>query len=627
MKNRNKRLVRVTTLFVVVASFALLSCLPREARAGDIISNGTVTLGVNDEGHLNFCCGSLSQTNSTTVVGLRFVPTNAEATADGCLCEGWGAADATSGVSGFANISSDGGANNMTVESFEVDADKTTATSIVRIPAEVSVLRVTHFYHPSSTPNLYQADVTIENISDAPVDLRYRRVMDWDIEPTAFSEFVTINGGTAADLEFTSDNGFATANPLDTAERASDQNTCGLDTDFTDCGPADHGALFDFNFGALAPGAKKEFRIFYGAAATEAEANAALAAVGAEAFSFGQPNTTDGPTLGTPNTFIFAFAGIGGTPVICEGIEGNTCPKADSQSVTTPEDTSKIIKLTGSDADGDPLTFSIVTPPQHGDLSLLTIASAKQKSKPKPKHKKPKGKPGPIAAVIPSTGANNVTYTPAPNYNGPDSFTFKVNDGKADSAPAIVNITVTPVADSIVIQTVTLERRTSPTAGYSYSTPGIAAVLKLLNVDGNNSVSLNIPSIKAKNVPKGCAANVLPSDEVTIAPPVISETIPIVDDPDSSDPGDSQGEIKVVEIGPAGMSAATQNNCQVTLELTAFSISTAANPSSLFVLSETLCIDSDGGDVYSCAPTVVATLAKQSRANRAAIKIAPPVTR
>ena len=38
--------------------------------------------------------------------------------------------------------------------------------------------------------------------------------------------------------------------------------------------------------------------------------------------------------------------------------------------------------------------------------------------------------------------APNLTYTPAANYNGADSFTFKVNDGQADSAAATVSITV-----------------------------------------------------------------------------------------------------------------------------------------------------------------------------------------
>jgi hypothetical protein len=47
-----------------------------------------------------------------------------------------------------------------------------------------------------------------------------------------------------------------------------------------------------------------------------------------------------------------------------------------------------------------------------------------------------------------SGAGTNVTYTPAANYNGTDSFTFKVNDGKVDSAVAAVSITVTPVNDA-----------------------------------------------------------------------------------------------------------------------------------------------------------------------------------
>src|SRR5262249_60038719 len=40
------------------------------------------------------------------------------------------------------------------------------------------------------------------------------------------------------------------------------------------------------------------------------------------------------------------------------------------------------------------------------------------------------------------------SYTPAANYNGPDSFTYKANDGTADSGVATVNITVTSVNDA-----------------------------------------------------------------------------------------------------------------------------------------------------------------------------------
>jgi hypothetical protein len=518
----------------------------------------------------------------------------------------------------------------MTVESFEVAADKTTATSIVRIPAEESVLRVTHFYHPSSTPNLYQADVTIENISESPVDLRYRRVMDWDIEPTPFNEFVTINGGTAADLEFTSDNGFATANPLGGRGSLS----CPANTDFVDCGPDDHGALFDFNFGTVAPGATKDFRIFYGAAASEAEANAALAAVGAEAFSFGQPSTINGPTLETPNTFIFAFAGIGGAPVIC-GANTNHCPVAEPQPhVTTPEDTPKIITLTGSDADGDSLTFIIVTLPEHGTLSAPTPATnvlrSKARSQLKARLQKERKIRGSIAsklsrkelaALIQSLSANTVTYTPAANYNGPDSFTFKVNDGQTDSAPATVNITVTPVPDAPEIQSLGFERRDFPTP--QYSTPGIAAVLKFLNVDDNESVSLRVSLLKARNVPKGCGPDVIPSDEVSIF--LFSEVVPLGDDPDSVDPNRSEGELKTVEIGPQAMQVASDNACQVTLQVTQFTVNRTG---SLANFSGSACIDSDSNEITTpCTSATATASSRQLRSSGALRKIAPPAVR
>jgi hypothetical protein len=285
-----------------------------------IVSNGTVQLGINPTGNLNVPGGTPSSGTGTTDVGLRYVPTNADATSPGCLCEGWGVADEESpeapadpnaGTTGYANVSSDGGPNHLRVVEFENDEE--TAKSVVDVlggeDGETPIIRVTHEYEPfAGSPNLYRAVVTVENLTGTTIgDLRYRRVMDWDVEPTAFSEFVTIDGDSSSEfLKFSSDNGFASANPL------AGPSTIEAEGFFTDSGPADHGALFDFGFGQLPPLESRTFSIFYGAAGTETDAIAAVSAAQAEIWSLGQPNTSDGPTLGTPNTFIFGFSGIGG---------------------------------------------------------------------------------------------------------------------------------------------------------------------------------------------------------------------------------------------------------------------------------------------------------------------------
>ena len=75
------------------------------------------------------------------------------------------------------------------------------------------------------------------------------------------------------------------------------------------------------------------------------------------------------------------------------------------------------ISVTGSDVDGDSLTFGVVTQPTNGALSGTTP---------------------------------NLTYTPDPNFNGSDSFTFKANDGFLDSATATVSVTVNSINDDPV---------------------------------------------------------------------------------------------------------------------------------------------------------------------------------
>src|SRR5207302_1453366 len=63
-----------------------------------------------------------------------------------------------------------------------------------------------------------------------------------------------------------------------------------------------------------------------------------------------------------------------------------------------------------------------------------------------------------------------------PNYNGPDGFTFKANDGTIDSNVAAVSISVTPVNDPPVA------------AGQSVTTPedtSKAIILSASDVDGD----------------------------------------------------------------------------------------------------------------------------------------------
>jgi hypothetical protein len=91
----------------------------------------------------------------------------------------------------------------------------------------------------------------------------------------------------------------------------------------------------------------------------------------------------------------------------------NQAPVANSTSATTPEDTPKPIALTGTDAEDGQLTGTMTTPPAHGTYV-------------------------------------NGTYTPAANYNGPDSIGFSVKDRANLTSTGTISITVTPVNDAPV---------------------------------------------------------------------------------------------------------------------------------------------------------------------------------
>jgi type IV pilus assembly protein PilY1 len=308
----------------LAAAGALLAALPTTAGAQGIITNGAgLALGLKATGAMNVDQDATVDPYNSDFVGLSFFtdysavgatdgppagPAWGDATSPGCLCEGWGVS--ADGVAGF-----DGnGFANLTVDSAVYTASTLVSTTHLTSLAGLSIV---HDYHPSVSDSLYEATVTITNGTGADIaDLRYRRVMDWDVPPTTFDEFVTIEGALLGDLIDSCDDGFETADPTEdcTSILAGTKNV-----DFEDSGPFDHGASFTFGFGPLAAGASKTFKIYYGAAATEAAALAALIAVDAEGiYSFGQASSLGGPDPGVPATFIFGVGGVGAPPVAPE---------------------------------------------------------------------------------------------------------------------------------------------------------------------------------------------------------------------------------------------------------------------------------------------------------------------
>ena len=53
--------------------------------------------------------------------------------------------------------------------------------------------------------------------------------------------------------------------------------------------------------------------------------------------------------------------------------------------------------------------------------------------------------------------APNLVYTPNPDVSGPDQIVFKVSDGRTESAPATINITIRPVNDPPVIAVIPVQ--------------------------------------------------------------------------------------------------------------------------------------------------------------------------
>ena len=358
IKNLSNSLLAGAGLGLATALSAL-SPQVAQAQVGAVIFNNadpslaSVALGVNDAGHLNFSdpLGFGPVNARTTGLSYRFPDgTWRDATASGCLCEGWGVAVTDplgNRVAGFVNQA----AGNGGLTGGVFGSTTTTASSLIQL-ADYPV-DIKHFYGVSSVPNVFQGNITITNSGTETVtDVVYRRVMDWDVAPTEFNEYVS-HFGVESNLEsaggkvrFASNNGFASSDPgwYPGEILLSDSS---INVDFFQKGSADQGSVFDFAFGDLAPGESRTFNIFYGAAANLADAQATIEKLKPDVWSFGQstnssyippeePVAPEEPvdlSIGLPAvekfapdlwwkwkntpaddlpTFLFAFGGVGG---------------------------------------------------------------------------------------------------------------------------------------------------------------------------------------------------------------------------------------------------------------------------------------------------------------------------
>lgn len=139
----------------------------------------------------------------------------------------------------------------------------------------------------------------------------------------------------------------------------------------------------------------------------------------------------------------------------------NDAPTADAKTLTVAEDASGTVTLTGADVDGDNLTFAIATQATNGTATV---------------------------------DGSTATYTPNADFVGQDTFTYTANDGTADSQPATVTVTITPVNDAPIASDVTAAGEEDTAIEVTLSATdgdGDAVTFAVTDDPSNGSISLS----------------------------------------------------------------------------------------------------------------------------------------
>jgi hypothetical protein len=129
-------------------------------------------------------------------------------------------------------------------------------------------------------------------------------------------------------------------------------------------------------------------------------------AVGTDTFSYSIVDARSGTASATVTVTIAAV---------------NDAPVATNDTASGPEDTTIVVNVVANDSDheGDGLSVTSVTQPTHGTVTVLTTGTA----------------------------AGSISYAPAANFSGTDSFAYTVADGNGGTATGIVTLTVGGVND------------------------------------------------------------------------------------------------------------------------------------------------------------------------------------
>lgn len=128
-------------------------------------------------------------------------------------------------------------------------------------------------------------------------------------------------------------------------------------------------------------------------------------------------------------TLIFRLSGTDGRRILRDEVQvtvlsaqsptpSRNAPVADDRTMTMIQGETTTVRMTGTDADGDDLTFAIVTPPAHGNVGAIDNS------------------PRSFATF---------TYTPDPDFFGTDTLQYTASDGTTTSNLATVTITVHPL--------------------------------------------------------------------------------------------------------------------------------------------------------------------------------------